>query len=449
MPEVPKIVRERLKAAASAASDHPDPDVLTAFSEQSLPQLERNTVLEHLSRCIDCREVLALALPAAESIQAPAAKHSAKWFAWPALRWGFASAGLAAIALFGFLHFGHRGNQLRMANNAPVAAPLEVPREPSALTDQGEAAADERQLESFDSKSAEKLVTSLNEKKAPVPPSQKTEVAKGFKSPPVAGALPHGPRQMNQWQQQSANVQQAQAPGPVLTLNSSENQQASASGAAAIPGPPAREMLKNRADSTVAESKTQVADSVVATNQVALKPNTSESDKEVSRAKSAPASPAIAALRSHGTLTQAVAFSPTWTITSGRLQRSFDQGVSWQDVNVNSSPDSSASLELAVAARKVSKDSLKRDEKQRPAPVTFRAVAANGLDVWAGGTESALYHSTDAGTHWVPVFPTSASGTLTGDILTLEFSDVQNGRLSTSTGEIWTTADNGQSWKKQ
>ena len=62
MPDVPKIVPERLKAGARVAA-HPDLDVLTAFVEQVLPAAERESVLEHLEKCGDCREVLAVSLP--------------------------------------------------------------------------------------------------------------------------------------------------------------------------------------------------------------------------------------------------------------------------------------------------------------------------------------------------------------------------------------------------
>ncbi len=63
MQNVPKIVRERLRAVTPAVN-HPDADALTAFAEHSLPELERDVVLEHLARCGDCRDIVALALPA-------------------------------------------------------------------------------------------------------------------------------------------------------------------------------------------------------------------------------------------------------------------------------------------------------------------------------------------------------------------------------------------------
>jgi len=62
MTELPNVVRERLKAAPAGL--HPDPNLLTAFAEQALSDRERTQVLDHLSRCADCRDVVVLATPA-------------------------------------------------------------------------------------------------------------------------------------------------------------------------------------------------------------------------------------------------------------------------------------------------------------------------------------------------------------------------------------------------
>ncbi len=45
--------------------------------------------------------------------------------------------------------------------------------------------------------------------------------------------------------------------------------------------------------------------------------------------------------------------------------------------------------------------------------------------------------------------PASAGTVLTGDVVSLEFPDMQRGKVSTSTAEIWTTTDDGQTWQKQ
>src|SRR5437016_1078652 len=107
MRELPKSVIERLRASAPAG-EHPDADVLTAFAEQALPASERAVVSEHVARCGDCREILALALPAAEVV-APAVGGvgvGSGW-RWPVLR-GFAVAAVViAVAAIGINRFQH------------------------------------------------------------------------------------------------------------------------------------------------------------------------------------------------------------------------------------------------------------------------------------------------------------------------------------------------------
>jgi photosystem II stability/assembly factor-like uncharacterized protein len=108
-----------------------------------------------------------------------------------------------------------------------------------------------------------------------------------------------------------------------------------------------------------------------------------------------------------------------WTISSdGQLQHSVDSGISWQPV---------------VVAEKAS----------------FRALSANGPDIWVGGASGLLYHSTDAGVHWNQIKPSSPDATLTADIAAIEFTDLRRGKITTATGESWLTEDAGQSWRKQ
>ena len=65
MTKLPKVVGQRLQAS-EASKAHPDPDLIAAFVERLLGNRERMKVLEHLSRCADCRELTSLAstLPA-------------------------------------------------------------------------------------------------------------------------------------------------------------------------------------------------------------------------------------------------------------------------------------------------------------------------------------------------------------------------------------------------
>jgi photosystem II stability/assembly factor-like uncharacterized protein len=91
---------------------------------------------------------------------------------------------------------------------------------------------------------------------------------------------------------------------------------------------------------------------------------------------------------------------------------------------------------------------IRQKEQANPA-VVFRAVAANGAEVWAGGAGAMLYHSLDSGDHWTHVLPSEANASLAGDVIGVEFSEPQHGRVVTSSGEIWLTADGGQTWHKQ
>jgi hypothetical protein len=108
-----------------------------------------------------------------------------------------------------------------------------------------------------------------------------------------------------------------------------------------------------------------------------------------------------------------------WTLSpAGAVQRSLDSGKTWQTI--------------AVAGN-----------------VVFRAIAANDSDVWAAGSAGALYHSTDAGQHWTQVTVFLDGKPLMADIIRVEFSDSQHGRLVTSNDETWATGDGGASWHSE
>ena len=142
-----------------------------------------------------------------------------------------------------------------------------------------------------------------------------------------------------------------------------------------------------------------------------------------------------------------------WTISrTGALRRSFDQGRTWEDVNVIASAAPSAQLIArearadASSAVQASKKSMKQNALN---PLTFRVVTANGPDVWAGASQGMLYHSANNGNQWIRVVPSTAGAILTGDIVALDFPDPQHGTITTSTPEVWATSDAGQTWQKQ
>jgi hypothetical protein len=94
MHDLPKIVRTRLRASVS---DHPDPNLLAAFAEGNLLSTERASLLDHLSRCSACREVLEIAAPEVIPALVVSPRPALEWF-HPALRWGALAACIALVA---------------------------------------------------------------------------------------------------------------------------------------------------------------------------------------------------------------------------------------------------------------------------------------------------------------------------------------------------------------
>jgi len=114
-----------------------------------------------------------------------------------------------------------------------------------------------------------------------------------------------------------------------------------------------------------------------------------------------------------------IGLPPRWTLSAeGTLQRSLDSGRTWETIPV-------------------------------AGQTSFRALAADELEIWVGGAKGALYHSSDAGQHWTQVQPAANGEVLTGDIIGVEFTDRLNGTVTTYGQQKWVTADAGQSWQKQ
>jgi hypothetical protein len=475
MQNVPKIVSERLRASGPVAdhliADHPEADVLTAFSERSLSDRERAVVVDHLARCGDCRDALALALPATEATQR-VVSPARGWFPWPALRWGFAAAGLVVIASFGVIEY-----QQRTRGQSTVAKFAEPRAESLYSQPQASPAAVAIPKKERDDSTSMRMESSAHSIAGVPLPSAVKEISEPKRSEPAlaahtapkgdalqgsavgaVGGVIHGrqivggPNMPVQWQQQQASVTSRRT--PQVSTPAARQQSALAAHV-----PPISQTVT--VEATVPATQTETSELQTAQNQAgqsgAVQPQAAPQTSDQSQAASDQTSALVVDEPSDlvskakpATTLRAKAMRnapPHWAISpAGTLQRSFDQGKTWQDVDVAKSSASSQTVALATE-----KDNLD-DKKVSAAPalsVVFRAVAVNGSDVWAGGSNAALYHSLDAGSHWTQVFPTSDGASLTGDVISLEFSDAKQGRIRTATGETWMTADDGQTWQKR
>jgi len=577
MQNVPNIVRDRLKVATPAS--HPDADTLAAFSERLLPEAERAVVVEHLAQCGDCREVVALALPDTETLQPVLGNSGSRWLTWPTLRWGFAAAGIAIVAV-GVVEYQHRAHSPAMmayhastgqqqeramraqtlpvvttpqpaqdydkVTAAPVAKNETTAVEPgpekartsvsrrdqfhgpgygvtpggplssnpaptqgqqqntiqnrvvvsmlpfeSATTDtgaSGAAASTSPQAAPFNAQRAKNQPVpalsggnsgfAVDKAKLPVPPASPADGMLSRQSPqdqvrklssqPAPGQIggyvvdPSGAVVSNA----RITITPSQAGGTVTAVTNSQ-------GAWLIAGLPSGSY---RAEAEAPGFKTTILDLNYDANQPAmfsftLSPGSVSETVEVSSAQmqvqteGASIAAPVTALAGSPSTARALNFeqatnvspAPRWSINAaGTLQRSLDQGNTWQDVNVSSAPMAFVGSNLDISAEtqsakdaKVARARAKSAGKKGASSAVFRAVIANGADVWAGGLHGSLYHSTDSGNRWMQVVPSSAGSVLTGDIVSIEFTDLQHGKLSTSTAETWITADSGQTWQKQ
>src|SRR5215469_3191207 len=111
MEKAPQIVSRRLRAAASA--------------------------VDHLARCGECREIVALALPAAEPTQETVRPAGEGWLTGPVLRWGFIAAGIVAIASFGITRYPRHASMMGEGTAPPQAITKEAKNLPASPTSPG------------------------------------------------------------------------------------------------------------------------------------------------------------------------------------------------------------------------------------------------------------------------------------------------------------------------
>lgn len=97
MTEIAKIVKQRLQTNTRFA-DHPEANLLNAFVEQSLAEREQVEILQHLSQCANCREIVAISAAQPDIADAfTRAPARAGWLSWPTLRWVAAAACVVVI----------------------------------------------------------------------------------------------------------------------------------------------------------------------------------------------------------------------------------------------------------------------------------------------------------------------------------------------------------------
>ena len=429
MTEVPKIVHDRLRAAlpnqAGAGASHPDADLLTAFAEQALPATERNGVLEHLAICGDCRELIALALPAVDTVAAPiaaepeadritvarAGAHAPRKlsFAWPGLRWAALAAGVVVAAAVLLVHPG-KLNQV-----VPPTASRQVTAVPAAPSPQVASSSVSVATPSTD----QLAVLAKTEQPQPKPELRSSKKLKAGQVVMPPHLAEHGillaENQIADNKQDSREVDKLSAP--------------STAGARALnydaPNiPRASETVEVSAESPTvqAEVSSETAQNVApAIAKAKPAPQTETSQQPNAFAATVSEVP----LQSRNVVSMAKLAAPssptrarnvTWTVAAGVLQRSLDSGQSWQTA-------------------------LHADH-------SLLCYASHDQDVWAGGQAGTLFHSADSGVTWLQVQPSMKAQPLTSDITHIDVRAPAEVVISTTNHETWSSSNNGKTWQK-
>jgi Putative zinc-finger len=393
--DVPKIVRQRL--AKAPVTPHPDANLLSAFLEPALTPGERVRVLEHLAHCSHCREAASLAAPEAQPQRAIVDPVKPAWLRWPALQWGAAVACVVVVSTAVLLQRDKLERDRITTFHPPRSEAVLAP--PAASNASPEGGAEKRRLiegnqRSASSPVAEPFMAKPERRKGPARESSRMPGMPVHRDTPgaLAAASPVPPEPSAQEPPtERARAAMLGATGATSAHSAKETVEVSPLDMVA---PPA-----------AAKDAAQTQPATGALHAYANSPVFQKAQ--------------VVAVPRPGSDWRKLSALPRWSLRpDGVLQRSLDAGKTWSPVEVPGS----------VAA--------------------FRAVAAIGPSVWAGGGGGQLYHSSDAGIHWSQVVPAAEAGPLTADIVRIEFTTTREGKLTTSDGELWTTSDAGETWNE-
>ena len=422
MPEVPKIVHEKLRAGL-ARGVHPDANLLAAFAEQALAGDERESVLEHLARCQECRELLAVSLPLEA---APAAERAAEtfptdpalimpqgkrrsWFAWNRLGWAGLAAGLAIAASVLIVHPGSRNKTEEALKSTPAAMPSKVKEVQQENKPAPAASSEVSQPPSELAKvGGEQLLVS------PIPMRRDAAKERGFMATAPKAVAPSSV--LADKLEASAGKKDEQ-PRPPASVSETAEVSGGAVAVAAEPAQSTDALARNEASPVFRAKAARAMDSAGANLVADVKQKgTEEKSLEPSmgyvvNGAAAPVATAKSAMMQKS-MVQAL-----WAIRGDAVLRSLDAGAHWESVF------------------------------QPHRPLLF--ATGVGADVWVGGKNGELFHSTDMGATWNSVHPSVGGQALAGDITRIDVYSSSQVVLSTSKKESWSTSDGGKTWEKR
>ncbi len=471
MPELSTLLRHRLRAPDDRSLRHPDADLLTAYVEELLPVDERDQVLQHLARCSECREVVALTTPDAAALPEPQAQVAATVTPVPRRRWFLSPAfgmvgSLAAVVLGVALILrlpqsteSSNKNTTRQPQAQSQKAGITLTPEPSteANTQVANESVVANQLPSAEParRSAEShpaLVANVgNTAPARIAPRtqqvvnsatpvftadlrqqdyvNKMFLANGYQAASTSRDLPQAPLPAqpnmvfappgvvagNSFQAGVLGAPTNPSAGQgVVTIYSSPSPQKGVTLMSKIMDLGKRPLTRRMGPPIPSSGLGSSAmfkpgmDVNQPTDAIVAAQTTDHADKGVLAESPAFTSNALASLPRRQMLG---APQYQWKVVQGKLLRSSDL-AHWTEENPAS-------------------ENLK-----------FSVVSHDGLEIWAGGADAALVHSRDGGTTWERI---TLGASATGTITSIEVAG-QNLQVKSSSGQSWASQDGGKSW---
>lgn len=475
MPELSNLIRQRL-GAAQAPGTHPDADLISAYAEGGLQPQERTDLTRHLAGCAECRELLALSLP--EQAVAPPVAMAVKPRSRFLASYLRVAASLAMVAVV-------------------VLLLLKRPHQQQPAVQSESAQNESAQNESAQKQSAQNNVTpglapaaqpELNQAAASTavasaPPALPAKKEASAANAPIRAAMVRHSEQQRQTEIAEAKISPSAQTLEVATAAVAQdyiNNQVLANqlflADQAQPKPPARELPSAPSPAFAREQKKMFlaggvtpggsfagipAASVQRQTQtispVSMFPDSTHHGLSISSTLSRVTSelrlkrpqissqnanayamfrpglehsagaPIASTAETAGNLKQSPAF--TGMALAGR-PRAQSQMFLWRIVQgkLLKSADMSNWLEAYPAGE----------------GIDFWVVRSTGPEVWAGGSDAALVHSSDSGATWQRiVLGAAASGTIIG----IEISgNGKNIQATSSSGQSWASQDGGKTW---
>lgn len=456
MPELSNLIRQRL-GAAKAPATHPDAEMFSAYAEGGLRESERAELARHLAVCADCRELLALSLPEQTAAPVPGlALRLRSRFSGSYLRI-VASLAMVLVVVVVLLNRPHRQQVPRTESALNDVVPSSPPSAPPVAN---EAAA-------ADTVSAPKI-GAATEKRAPVAPARQMARVREIQPPQAArvtyirpsaqtveiakAALPQDYINSQVLANQLFLADQAQRsvhelpPAPTPAFARDQKKMFLAGGVAGgnFSGIPVGSFQQNtQTTSSVSIFRDSSHHGLSITNTIArvgtelhlkrpMAQIASQNANQYAMFKPVPGGSAGAELASSRTessenLKQSPAFTglamaaPSrsqsqmflWRIVQGKLLKSSDMSNWLEGYPVNEGID-------------------------------FTVVRSVGPDVWAGGSNAAVVHSTDSGANWQRIVLGAAA---TGAITAIEVGgNGRNIQITSSSGQSWASQDGGRTW---